>query len=732
MEEKRINEIHRKAGMLLREKRLKQAIELIAEEMEHLGNWELRTRFSEASQVYRYMLEYMGKGIADPDRATLHSEIIGKMFLLNDEIAAARLSEHSTSVYCQMRRKFKEEKRLGEYHSRLREFSVKRALMEMMPDKDGESSKELARRHEALSNEFFMYIFSRGAWTNSERLEAGELLADLETDLNDKAMFVSAVTLSLMKIFDPQKAILLCEACSHEEEIVASRALVGLAIVTYTDSYRIEYYPELGSRIELLGEIPGFTTRLLNIQMQLFRSRETQKIDRKMREEIIPAMLKNPNIRNVKLGFDLEKEIEQEGMNPEWESWFNKDGIKNKLDEMAQWQMEGADVYMSTFSQLKHYPFFNEMANWFRPFDLYNTAVSWVVSDDKASDSRMAIKALFESSFFCNSDKYSFCFTFSQVPEDQRSMLMQQLDGQGGGAADISAAVPQKMQDELLSKQYIQDLYRFFKLSIFKREFVDPFTLSLNLLEDDCLGKHLRKREILLNIFHYLVQKEYYSEAFTVGRAIEKSTGQNDCEAQFYQEMGYCKQKLSEYDEALNYYHKADIVSPDNLWTVRHIAQCYRMNRNPKAALPYYHQAERLAPENCAILMQTGELLAALKNYDEAFKRFFKAEYLEPQSLRTWRAIAWYSFVTDNFERARKYYGKLLAAPARNMQDWLNAAHVELVCGNSRVAIEYYRNAFTLCKDGDEFSETLLADKKVLLSKGINAADLVIIRDIVS
>ena len=66
------------------------------------------------------------------------------------------------------------------------------------------------------------------------------------------------------------------------------------------------------------------------------------------------------------------------------------------------------------------------------------------------------------------------------------------------------------------------------------------------------------------------------------------------------------------------------------------------------------------------------------------------------------------------------------------MQDWLNAAHVELVSGNSASAIEYYRNAFTLCKDSDEFSEALMGDKKVLSAKGVSVSDLVLIRDVVS
>ena len=216
-----------------------------------------------------------------------------------------------------------------------------------------------------------------------------------------------------------------------------------------------------------------------------------------MREEIIPAMLKNPNIRNPKLGLDIEKELEQDDKNPEWQAWLDDDGIKNKLDEMAQWQTEGADVYMSTFSQLKHYPFFNEMPNWFRPFDINNSAVAGIIPSTADADKITLLKTLFASKFFCR-----------------------------------------KVEEELQSNQYIQDLYRFFKLSSFKNEFTDPFTLSLNLLEDESLGNILRTSESMLRIFRYLLQKEYYTEASEIGSSIENIREDNVCDAQFYQEMG--------------------------------------------------------------------------------------------------------------------------------------------------------------------------------------------------
>ena len=734
MEEKRINEIQRKANILLREKRLKPALEKMGEEIDNLNSWELRTKYSEVTTAYNYMLEYMCKGMPDPNRTLLHSELIGKAYLLNDEIAISRLSEHSISVYCQMRRKYKGEAAINSYHNKLREHSMNRAMMQLMPGNE-EKIKELTKRHEQDSAELFMQLWSESSWSNRQRTEAREMLNDLEVDNNDKAMLVSAITLSLFKIFDPAKAIFLCEAATHEETAISQRALVGLFITTYINSHRIEHYPELKRSMEQLCETAGFENRLLTVQLQFLRTRETQKIDRKMREEIIPAMLKNPNLRNTKLGLEIEKDIEQDDKNPEWQAWLDDDGIKNKLDEMAQWQTEGADVYMSTFSQLKHYPFFNEMPNWFRPFDLNNSAVSGIIPSTADASKINILKTLFASKFFCNSDKYSFSLTLRQVPEEQRNMLISQIGQQHGeeiGNPDTEQpAIPHKVEEELQSNQYIQDLYRFFKLSSFRNEFTDPFTLSLNILENEYPGNILRTPKSMLRIFRYLLQKEYYAEASETGSTIEKLNDTTACDAQFYQEIGYCKQKVGEYDTAIKYYQKADIIKPDTLWTLRHTAQCHRMRRDPQSALPYYLQAEQLAPENRSILLQTGECLVALKRYDEAFTRFFKVEYLEPESIRSWRAIAWCSFMVGKYDQAADYYSRLHASPKRNMQDWLNAAHVELVRGNNSTAIEFYRKAATLCKDSEEFSANLFGDKKVLLAKGISLNDLILIRDIV-
>lgn len=72
-----------------------------------------------------------------------------------------------------------------------------------------------------------------------------------------------------------------------------------------------------------------------------------------MREEIIPEMLKNvSSMKNMRFGFE-ENDEENNDMNPDWEDAFEKSGLGDKLREMNELQLEGADVYMSTFAALK-------------------------------------------------------------------------------------------------------------------------------------------------------------------------------------------------------------------------------------------------------------------------------------------------------------------------------------------------------------------------------------------
>ena len=65
--------------------------------------------------------------------------------------------------------------------------------------------------------------------------------------------------------------------------MVNQRAIVGIVITALFHEHRIMMYPEARAKLSLLNEDADFIKNLHTIQIQLQLSRETQKIDRKMR-----------------------------------------------------------------------------------------------------------------------------------------------------------------------------------------------------------------------------------------------------------------------------------------------------------------------------------------------------------------------------------------------------------------------------------------------------------------
>lgn len=729
MDEQRIMEIKRKVATLLHEEKLKQALNLLGEELDTLSDWDLRSSYAEIETAYGYMLEYFSKGMPDPDRERLYNELLGRCFVLNDTIALSRRAEKMFDIYSQYRRKYKNDTAADIMRVRLSENRANIAVTEMLPERESAIiEKELKEEHEKILSETFYRIWCSNCWKGKDIENIMLLLTDEEIAISDRATLVSAITLGTLKCFEPAKVLLLCRLAQQAKNETAIRALIGAIITIYTYSDRLKYYPEITAALQALISDATIRQRVVTIQIQLLRSRETKKIDRKMREEIIPAMMKNPRLDGSKMGVDLIKELEEEGQNPEWEAWIEQDKIKDKLEEMSKWQIEGADVYMSTFSQLKGYPFFDEFSNWLRPFDTNVPQISEIIPRDKIG-SRTLLGAICSSRFFCNNDKYSFCFTFKQVPQEQRDMLMQQITGDADIAKegpDTETEIPKEKDAELIGNQYIQDLYRFFKISKFKKEVDDPFAQPLNIVLKEPIA-FLLSEESTLRIFDYLVEKEYYHEAYAVGTICEKrGKGKS---FQFFQKMGYSLQKMGEYRKAIDYYTKADIINPDTLWNMRRLAQCYRLLGDFKNALHFYKAAEDIAPDNLSLLMQCGECHTILKEYDEAFSRFFKVEYIESNSVRAWRAIAWCSFLAGKDEQARKYYNKIFESSKTKGEDLLNAGHVEWVNNNKEEAIALYKKSKEAY--GCNIHNYIMNDKEILLARGANEFELNLLRDLI-
>ena len=716
--------------------RLKEALTQLQGISAPTNQWELRNKIESTLTAYGYMLQYAAQGMDDPNRKTFYRQTLRTAYELTDITNITLLSQKTNGTYFDRIRTLSihPAKAYAELQMQLETFTedVSTAPLLYHDEKRLQTEMESIHSiHETTLNELFDKTWATPFWTEAEASEANDILQSVLVQPNDLAVMVSAVTLSLLRIFDARKFKFLSEAYKHENLQVNQRAIVGMVIALSKHEKRIGLYPELVSLLSLLCENEDFQKNLHTIQMQLLISRETTKIDKKMREEIIPEMMKNAKqLNDPKFRFDESEDSEDR--NPEWEEWMDKSGMTDKIKEMGEWQMAGADVYMSSFSQLKHYPFFHQISHWFYPFDL-NLPILAPLKKDFDSSVFSPLKLIAHSDFFCNSDKYSFSLAILSMPKAMKDMSMQQMEEQARMNEEHRDKLEQLMQKKKeakgTSRQYIQDLYRFFKLWRRHQEEEDIFHWSFNLWENPWLKDVFSTEDIFKELADYLFQKEYLEEAYTLFQKLMTFASKR---TEVYQKAGYILQKQKRYADAIQHYQQADILSPDNVWTNKHLAQCYKLFGNMPKALEYYKKVEAAQPDNLNIALQIGQCLARMEQYVDALAYFYKVEYLEKNPDNARRAIAWCSFVSGKYKEALKYYQLLLEKPSSKAHDWMNAGHVYFVMHEIPLAIEHYQQAQSFEKSHTVFLEKFNKDKNALLSLGLMEEDIQIMLDLLA
>ena len=732
MNEQLINEQYQYILRLIGQKRLKEALTQLESFLWKCPEWSLRTRLEQIQTSYSYMLQYMRLGVEDPERRKLYQKLLTDTLEITDQARITLLDSVSNHYYHQYRTRLSEEVSpltLEMLMHTLESFNDDLAVSGFVSDQNME---EVLKRHEDSLKTLFLQTWTHTNWTAEEVAAAQAMLQSELLPVNDLCLFTSAVTLSVMECFDLKKLLWLIDAYRHPNVQVSQRALVGITFILHAYSPRISFYPEINLRITALMEETAFERDLLRIHIQILLSQETEKIDKKMREEIIPEMLKSMSpMRNMKFGFE-ESDEEKDDTNPDWADAIEKSGLGDKLREMNELQLEGADVYMSTFSQLKSYPFFRDISNWFYPFDKQQSDVIKEFRH-RGKEGGSLLEIILQSGFFCNSDKYSLFFTMQQLPQSQRDMMLNQLtDQQIEELADQSKAETLKKFSErpdTVSNQYLHDLYRFFKLYARRLEFRDLFKESICLYNEPDLIDILFNPEAMEAIANFHFKKKHWEEAAEAYDTIVDMLMDEE-EAEICQKQGYSLQKLKRYDEAIKAYRKADILKSNNVWTNHHLGTCYRLNRQFKEALKYYRKVEEVLPEDTKVIFYIGSCLAEMWNFEEALNYFFKLDFLESNCVKAWRAIGWCSFMIAKREQAMKYYDKVIDQSPMPV-DYLNAGHVAWSLGNVEKTLSLYTKAAELYGSKELFLEVFRKDEEIITSKGVTPDDIPLVLDLI-
>jgi tetratricopeptide (TPR) repeat protein len=733
MTEKEIKITYTEICNNLVERKLKPAFKQLGKIISENNLGTYYDEYRNLEETYRYMLKYTVEGIKDPERQKVYRKLIVSVFELADKVNEALRLKYSPSVEYEKKRVFAKQyiDDLETYVSRLENYYMDDELKSIVnnePAKEGQP--ETLEQHQQKIYRLFYHVWFSNELKNGEKKVLTEYLENPLLPVEYRSFIVSALMLSLQRFFDPQKFAVLFDAYAVDEPEINQRALVGLLINFYKYDLRLPYFPEITGHLKILNENPEFKRNLERVIVQFIRSKETEKIQQKIRDEIIPEMIKiSPTLKD-KINLDsLMEEGLGEDKNPEWEEIFkDSPGLMNKMEEFSELQMEGADVFMGSFSMLKSFPFFNEIGNWFIPFYPENPAISRVVETDDNTN-RQFVENINSAPILCNSDKYSFCFSIQNLPADNREFLAQgmkaEMDQLKELEEDEEMVTPGK-RAEFISNQFIQDLYRFYKLHPRKADFEDIFNWRFDFHNKLTLGDILKEdTKVLRNIAEYYFAKNHFEEAAEIYNYLleEKKEGE------IYQKLAYCHQKQGDFKNALDGYLKAELYDLNRLWNLKKIALCYRNLKKPAKALDYYKEAEKLDPESLNNQLNIGHCYLELEEFEEALKCYFKVEYLAPGNKKVWRPIAWCSFLSGKKEQAEKYFSKSIEnKPSKH--DFMNMGHVQWSLGKRKEALDFYKRSISDAGFSEaEFLEVFEEDLPHLIKQGIDNEDVPIMLD---
>ena len=730
MDEKSIRELYASAMRLLDQHRLKEALTQLTSMCGECPDWVASERVEQIKTSYGYMLEYMKQGAADPGREPLYHKLTAQAYAVADRLQLALLDEVSPRYYHTLRKARSRQgitTDLRQLLTTLEGFTDELAVCRLVPD-DRNQLDSVMRRHEEALQQLFLGTWTNSEWSAEEVRLAGDYLLSEQLTANDLCLLVSAVTLSSLECFDPAKLQWLLDVYLAANPAASARALVGVALVLQAWGGRILQHTDLTARLSLIDEDGSLGRDLNRVYLQLLLSLGTGDIDRRMREEIIPEMMRNvQQLRHLRFGSD-ENDDENDA-NPDWQEALEQSGLGDKIREMNELQEEGADVNISTFSNLKRYPHFSQLQNWFYPFERYHSSVVQVLGPQSGTTDALGI--LLSSPFFCESDKYSLCLTLQHIPAEQRDRMLSQMTStdirQLLDESRSTALREQAARPEVISNQYIHDLYRFYHLHPRHKEFPNPFERDMTLHTLPVLDGLLSRPELLSAVADFHFRKKHFSQA----RAIYHILIDRQADADLFQKTGFCLQQEKRYAEAVEAYRKADVLKPDHLWTLRHLAACYRRLHAFDMALDYYQRVGEMLPDDRTVLFYTGVCFSELNRYEEALQCFFKLDLLDSDNQKAWRAIGWCSFMSGKYEQAARYEDKVLSQPQPTASDYLNRGHVCLAIGDIVGSVQYYRQAMTLCPTSDAFIDLFRKDEEILIRQGVPSYTLPLVLDMV-
>ena len=710
----------------IRKKQLGAALDTIQPVSSDRAYAVIYDRLDRIRDDYELLKNYMIQGYDDPQRDALYQELLRRLHRLTSDADMIWMIQNDptmSATYSRVRNTGLTEDVMK---ARMEDF-VSEVAMLQLNDNSPQAKQGIYQRHHELMSAVFDTIIVSMQWGRYDAEFYTSLILSPTIDTNDAALMISAVSLSCMTHFDMRKFGMLQEVYKEaQDERVRQRALVGWALSLHGNR---EVYTELSEQVATMCEDEEVSRQLLEMQMQMYFCMNAEKDNDEIQRDIIPNLLKHNNFEITRLGIvEKEEDPMQDILNPDATDKA-MDEVERTFQRMIEMQRSGSDIYFGGFSKMKRLAFFYNLSNWFCPFYVEHPHL---LSTIQKIDNDSFLKNILRHGPFCDSDKYSFTLAMGSVIEKIPANLKSML-----GSEEMFGPISKEYAEKTPSNMrllYLQDLYRFFRLSDYRKPFFNPFggTDEGNALF--LAGSVLRHTAIdkkVLHLGNFLLKRGKIKEL----RRLLDNYQYLDSDATYLSVKGACLLHEGDYQQAISCLSKAARINPANRKTLSLLARTYLMADRYEEAAQAYAQLLEAQPDNKSYTLNRCIALINCGQPAEAVQTLYKLSFENSDDLNVTRVLAWGLMASSKMEQAAKEYRRLADAGPLTAEDHLNTGYCDWIMGEVREAVRHFRQYLSTCSEAKRKEGILsqfVRDKAVLEANGVSENTFFIMADLLA
>lgn len=585
----------------------------------------LRDRIEDVEYNYKMMLGCFLDGMDDPKRTEIFNEITAFAYKTYEDLR---------------------------FNEKIRNTPTLLAAKQRADSIDLLQIESLAMGHEddmELYNNLFSAVLVSWQWSVTMRETFYMFLHAPESEPKLVALLISAMTLSCLLSFDANKVECLIRLYKtlDDRPFLKERAFVGWVLA-------LSHIPDIAKKeqevwLEELLRSDAVRDDLVELQEQIIfclnAEKESSELDAEKGLPLMPPFV---------IGDALQSPSLEEILHPEQDE-KQEQKLEKYMAKMLKKQKEGCDVYFNSFSQMKSFAFFHRLSNWFLPYDSSHPALQPL--RDALDGSDKFVTSLASQSPFCESDKYSFAFAIELSLKNSLAPLKSFMK-EGGMFSIGSMKIENVDKNTLVRRQYLQDLYRFFKVSSFASIFDNPFVdeegskayfLATWSVDDPKLLHQER-----LRVCEFLCKRKDYRR---LGVFASRVSGMEDDKGIMYYVI-YLMNYAHSYHEATMLLAMLKVNEVDTRRISKALIKCFMELEMYDGAVD---ELRKLLEEKKTdgYQLKLAYCLLKMDQVDEAMDILYELNYKAPDNVDVLRSLAWGNVLRDKYDDAINTYDKI-------------------------------------------------------------------------